>query len=637
VIFAPGKVYVRFDVPLSIDYTSYVDDVDNPIGDLTLTTDDSDHATVQGLQVTYDYPESMVGNPVFVILTISDGLDYAQDVVEVVISGNYPPRLTAPIPDVTMNEDEILNNHFDLDEYFEDPDDSQLTFGSLSQKVGIEIDPNGLVSLQPEADWFGDELVVFTSTDSSGAVAQDIVLVRVQPINDPPEIAGLPDISIHYDLTYDFDVSPYISDVDNATSELHIYSSDLGNSTVLGTVVSFQYSTMITVDVTVTVSDGQYQDSDVMQVTVTDNNPPTSEGLPDVFFNEDESLSSAFNLDDYFNDLESTTLIFTVNQTQSFVDVVVGADHSVSFSSTENWSGQQVIVFRAEDEDGAIAEDSIIVTIIPVNDAPVIITSIPRQNGEKNKAWLLNVRPYLFDSDNKTEDLVIDADFDCVTVAGHYLIFNCEYSFDLRAANVTVSDGLLQNSRLMEVSVSSYVTPQVEMYVWPTAIGIVLLGLVGLLYWRASRKFLMEDLFVIGKDGKPLVHKATRTRPDRDEDMFSGMLTAIRGFAEDTFREEKGTLKAFELEEERKVLMEAAENFYVAAIFSGKEPKSASKSLVAFVQDMEMMYGPMISSWSGVMDEMGDLPEMADFFIHKRKYSVGDWKPREDEPTDEED
>ena len=270
-----------------------------------------------------------------------------------------------------------------------------------------------------------------------------------------------------------------------------------------------------------------------------------------------------------------------------------------------------------------------------MNDAPVI-SPIPRQSGEKNKAWLLDLTSYIFDSDNKTDDLWIESDFEYVVVAGHFLIFNCEESFDSRDARATVNDGLLQSSSPFEVSVTSPVNPQVEMYIWPTSIGIILLGLVGLLYWRASRGFVLEDLFVIGKDGKLRVHKSTRTRPDRDEDLFSGMLTVIRDFTADTFREEKGTLKSFELEEDKKVIMESAEGFYVALIFSGKEPRWAPKSLEAFSQDMETMYGPLITSWSGAMDELGDLPNMADFFIHKRRYSVGDWQPTEDELSFEE-
>ncbi len=629
-IFAPDKVFVRFDVPSPEDYSSYVDDVDNPIGDLTISTDDPGHTSVQGLQVTYEYPESMVGEPVFVILTVSDGLDQAQDVVEVVVTSNYPPRTLTPIPDVVMNEDEILNDHFDLNDHFEDPDDSQLTFGSLSQRVGIDIDSNGLVSLHPEANWFGDELVMFSATDSSGAVAYDPVSVSVLPLNDPPSIGGLPDITIHYGITFDFDVSPYISDVDNLISELTIFCLDAVCSTIQGTTISFMYLTETTVVATVTVSDGEYQDSDIMGVRVTDNNPPVSKGLPDVFFNEDEALPSAFALEDYFSDLESATLTFLVNQTQSYVQVSIGIDTVVSFSSTENWSGQQIIVFRAVDGNGAVVEDSIIATVIPVNDAP-FISPIPRQSGEKNKAWLLDLSSYIFDSDNKTDDLRIESDFEYVIVAGHFLIFNCEESFDSRNTNATVNDGLLQSSSPFEVSVTSPVNPQVEMYIWPTSIGIILLGLVGLLYWRASRGFVLEDLFVIGKDGKLRVHKTTRTRPDRDEDLFSGMLTVIRDFTADTFREEKGTLKSFELEEDKKVIMESAEGFYVALIFSGKEPGWAPKSLEAFSQDMETMYGPLITSWSGAMDELGDLPNMADFFIHKRKYSVGDWQPTEDE------
>jgi hypothetical protein len=627
-INAPDKEYVRFDVPRQVDYAPYIDDVDNSIGELTLATDDIDHTIVNGLKVTYDYPESMVGEPVTVILTVSDGQAYSQDVVKIVVSGNYPPRSMIPIADITMNEDERRDDVFNMNDHFEDPDDTQLTFGSLSEKVEIEIDGTGIVSLAPKENWFGDELVIFTATDSSGAVAQDPVLVRVLPVNDPPEISGLPDITIHFGVVFNFDVTPYISDIDNLTSELIIDSSDTF-SIVLAQIVSFNHPTTTVLDVEITVSDGQYEDTDMMKVTVTDNHPPMCKGLPNVFFKEDESLSDAFDLDDYFSDLEGDTLIYSVNQTQSYVYATRGADNVVSFSSVRNWSGQQVLTFRAEDEQGAFAEDTIVVTVIPVNDAPVIFP-IPRQEGEKNKAWLLDLSPYIYDSDNANEDLTINATFEYVTVAGHYLIFNCEESFNLRETTVAVSDGLLEGSQGIEISVSSYIDPEISMFVWPTTLGIVILALAGLVYWRASKKYLMEDLFLVSIDGKAMVHKTIRTRPDRDEDMLSGMMTAIRAFAEDTFREEGGTLKSFESEDKR-VVLEAAESFYVAAIFAGKEPKSAGKSLQAFVKDVEIMYGPTIKGWSGIMDDLGDLPEMVDFFINKRRYSVGDWTPDNDE------
>lgn len=624
ILLAPDKVYMRYDVPVTVDYAPYVSDVDNSTEDLTLVTDDSDYTTVQGLKVTYDYPKRMAGEVIFVVLTLSDGIDQDQDVVEVEVSSNFPPRLMLPIGDIIMEEDQRLDDYFDLDDHFEDPDDDKLTYDAVFQKARLEIDPNGMVSFYPELNWFGEELIIFTATDKSGAVAQDAVLVTVTPVNDPPMIQGLPFITIRYNEEYRFDVTPYVSDIDDPIEKLIISCSEPGNTTIEGKTIVFLFPEKVIVDVTVRVFDGQLQASDDMRVRVTDNRPPVSTGLPDIFFYEDQSYPSAFNLDEYFTDPDGGDLIYFYNQTQDYVLVTIDSSNMVSFSSVENWSGQQVIVFRAVDEESAIVEDSIIVTVIPVNDAPVIFP-IPKQVGQRNKPWILNVGPYLFDSDNATGDLTIQVDSEYVTTVGHYLIFNCERDISLDEIEAIISDGLLQNSRDIEVSVSSPVSPSMEMYIWPTSIGIVILGVVGLLFWRASRRYSMEDLFLVGKEGKLLVHKTKRARPDRDEDILAGMLTAIQEFAKDTFREEKETLRAFELQE-KKVIIETAQNFYVAAIFAGKEPRWASKSLEAFVSDIETMYGHTIESWSGDVDDLETLPEMADFFIKTRKYHEGDWE-----------
>lgn len=624
ILRADERVDVKFDEDFPVDYTLFVSDVDNPIGDLTLATDDPEHAAVQGLQVVYNYPQSMVGESIFVVLTLSDGIDQFQDVVQVFVSGNWPPRVEPPIPDLATDEDVPIIDAFNLNDYFDDPDDDELTFDATSQKLMIDIDSNGLVSLTPQRDWFGVELVVFTATDSAGAVAQDAVLVTVTSVNDPPTIGGLPDIVIRHNETFPFDVAPYISDVDDSIDDLAITCLDVVCANVLGTTIYFWYDFETELDVTVTVRDKEpTQASDVMKVKVTDNRPPVSEGLPDVFFNEDESFLLAFNLDDYFSDPDGFALTYSFYQTLNFVQVVVNASNLVNFSAVQNWCGQEVVTFRATDMEDAIVEDSIVVTVLPVNDAPVL-SPVPKQVGERNKPWLLDMSSYVHDPDNETEDLIIHVDSEFIIVVGHILIFNCNESFSLRTAPTTVSDGFLQDSQDIEVSVSSPVSPEVNMFIWPASIGIVLLTLFGLTYWRASRRYVMEDLFLVGKEGKLIVHKTKRARPDRDEDILAGMMTAIQEFAKDTFREEKEELKAFELQQ-KKVVIETARNFYVAAIFAGKEPRWASKSLEAFVEDVDVRYGSMIKSWSGDMGELEDLPDMVDYFVNVRKYEVGDW------------
>ncbi len=621
---APNKVYVKYDNPLDIDYAPFIEDVDNSTQDLTLTTDDPVHATVQGLQVTYEYPQDMVGKSIFVVLIVSDGIDQALDVVQVFVSASYPPRVQNQIADITMNEDEQLLNEFDLDDYFEDPDDDVLTYDSISNKIGINIDLAGLVSLTPEQNWFGEELVIFTATDSAGSVAQDAVLVRVLPLNDAPVIEGLPDIVIRHNETFRFDVTPYLSDIDDPISDLTINCSDTVHTTISGKTISFLYDFETELNVVVTVRDKYAEARDVMRVKVSDNRPPVSKGLPDVVLYEDTPLFLAFGLDEYFYDPDSGNLTYTFHQTLYYVEVELNATNWVNFTPAADWSGQEVIVFRAMDDENAIVEDTVVVTVLPVNDAPVFLP-VPKQVGEIGRPWLLDLSLYVYDPDNATEDLVFQVDSEYVTVVGRYVIFICNESFSLEIADATVSDGLLQDSQQIEISISSLVAPEVNVFIWPASIGIVLLGMFGLVYWRATRRYSMEDLFLVGKEGKLIVHKTKRARPDRDEDILAGMLTAVQEFAKDVFREEKESLKAFELQQKR-IVIETARNFYVAAIFTGKEPKRTSRSLEAFVEDVDIRYGSMIEAWSGDMGELENLPEMVDYFVNVRKYEVGDWK-----------
>ena len=84
---------VRFDVPYSFDYTSYISDIDNTLPELTLTVEDTDHVSVNGFVVTYNYPEEMLGEEVFVTLSVSDGDLTGSKLIKVKITSNYPPEI----------------------------------------------------------------------------------------------------------------------------------------------------------------------------------------------------------------------------------------------------------------------------------------------------------------------------------------------------------------------------------------------------------------------------------------------------------------------------------------------------------------------------------------------------------------
>src|SRR5205809_2064374 len=83
----------------------------------------------------------------------------------------------------------------------------------------------------------------------------------------------------------------------------------------------------------------------------------------------------------------------------------------------------------------------------------------------------------------------------------------------------------------------------------PYWLAILTLGAVGYSGYRFGirRTTVVDDVFLISKDGRLLMHNTRRLRADRDEDILSGMLTAILAFLKDSDPEENGKLTRFEI------------------------------------------------------------------------------------------
>lgn len=146
----------------------------------------------------------------------------------------------------------------------------------------------------------------------------------------------------------------------------------------------------------------------------------------------------------------------------------------------------------------------------------------------------------------------------------------------------------------------------------------------GILAWERVFRFRnrMEDLFLIGRDGRLLLHTTLQLHPFRDEDLLAGMLTAVTAFVRDAFRDEDGNgsdLKTFRVGD-AKVLVERGSHFYAAAIFRPMEPPWAPKDLAALVQDIELAYGAVLRDWSGDPSDLRGLRALTDDFVRRRRY-----------------
>ncbi len=157
--------------------------------------------------------------------------------------------------------------------------------------------------------------------------------------------------------------------------------------------------------------------------------------------------------------------------------------------------------------------------------------------------------------------------------------------------------------------------------------GLLLLasGIAGYFGWkRYPHTAPTDDLFLIGLDGRLLVHTSIRQRGKMDEDILAGMLTAISAFVRDAFREEHEELKKFELGN-RNVAVERGEYVYLAAIYPGALPLDASRSMSEFLSDLAERYGENLAFWY-FADDLPGLPKMMAKFASRGRYRRGNWR-----------
>jgi len=183
--------------------------------------------------------------------------------------------------------------------------------------------------------------------------------------------------------------------------------------------------------------------------------------------------------------------------------------------------------------------------------------------------------------------------------------------------NVTVAGSGKSASALVNVRPASLAIGAV---LYPSLLVVMVLGAVysGYTVW-SRRAFAMDDVFLISKEGRLMMHNTRRMRADRDEDILSAMLTAILSFLTDFDHEENGDLKRFQLGG-KTALLQRGKNAYLAAVYSGRVPRWSEKDLRRFMDDLERRFGEVFARWSGDPQDLQGLKEFSDRFVSRLRY-----------------
>jgi hypothetical protein len=279
------------------------------------------------------------------------------------------------------------------------------------------------------------------------------------PQNQPPTISGVPDLVVHYDYSYNFDLTPYINDEDNSSQELTVWTSDSihiweSPENNLGIVMNYPQSMLDqTVQVTIWVTDGIGTDYQVINVTVDENYPPEKlRPLPDVIFDEDEVVLNAFftNLDYYFLDVDGDNLYYTSGN--SSVRIRINANNTVDMWAEEDWFGFEIITIRATDPTAALVEEVVIVQVNPVNDAPVI-EEIPEIHVRGGRTSTFELFDFIYDIDSPLDSLNVSTTSRYIQTSGFNLTLQYPQNIREELVTIIVSDGIDSSERIVRVVV----------------------------------------------------------------------------------------------------------------------------------------------------------------------------------------
>ena len=144
-----------------------------------------------------------------------------------------------------------------------------------------------------------------------------------------------------------------------------------------------------------------------------------------------------------------------------------------------------------------------------------------------------------------------------------------------------------------------------EVQLFIVAMNTVLIGvnLVGFFMVWQSATTVVDEVFVMTPAGVLLKHYSRRLRPDRDEDILAGMLTAVQNFVRESFDTAGGRLNEIRFEN-YDIIISYSDNLVLAAVISTKNPQKLIDKLSDAALEIEKQYGDRLKNWQGDLSEL---------------------------------
>jgi hypothetical protein len=386
------------------------------------------------------------------------------------------------------------------------------------------------------------------------------------------------------------------------------------------------------VPVFISVSNGKITKFQEFIIGITDNYPPIlKKPLPKKVFDEDQEEIAAFDLYNYFSDIENQTLQFLGFGNN--ISLNIDDNGLVDISIEHDWFGTQLLIIRAIDFELGFTETSFTIKVNPINDPPVI-EQIPHFNITTGLNSI-EFAKYVIDVDNDFEDLIITIDSDYATLAGNFIILN--YPADMEGEQeitLTVSDGELTDVETIFVNIISsddivdssgiQITPLIFWGVMVFLIALMcILIITSVIYINRVRNFIFNEIFLIYRDGLLIAHATRGDKTSSDSDIISSMFTAIQDFIQESFTNSTHDVKKSPLKRldfgEFQIVIDRGEHIYIAAVFKGFALRNMLVKIGKIRKQIEEKYSDILPTWGGDMTQL----KGAQKIIEELLYSTG--------------
>ncbi len=329
---------------------------------------------------------------------------------------------------------------------------------------------------------------VFTKrsqTSTSWWAVDDVCLWMTEEKNTPPWFLEQSPLgnNIEIDVGTTLDLSVWVWDPTDDEPITYEWEENfvtmpgvIGNETTIvipkDAAPGSKYARGETLDITVMVKDDLMWNSTYWHIKLMDPKPILDAGAPpfEIVINEDEPTPVDFGTSTnikWFRDPEGQTFTVTADGT-TFINVDEGVNNVLTFSNVQpDWNGWDNVTLHVTDSAGSMANFTLPVQVLPVNDAPKWKESrLP--DGEQDTIYSFFLTAT--DRDNSFEQLTFsdDAGFFDISASGEIAFGPTNDHVGYNYFNVTVEDpdGLTDTMEL-ELFINNVNDPPILKYIPP--------------------------------------------------------------------------------------------------------------------------------------------------------------------------